>query len=90
MYKLSKVLEELNNKNIGHWEDCSEPRDLCQSVYNEDKWLQIFLPNSLEQNEDNEEWNTYQLCSIKDWSECDYILQNATLDEIINYIGKDK
>ena len=84
--EVSKALEELNSKNIGYWEDCSEPNDLCESIYNKDKWLQIFLPNSVNQNEDNEEWNTYQLCSVKDWSECDYILENTTLDKIIDYI----
>jgi hypothetical protein len=90
---VKEVLKEFEKHNITDWEDSSDSRDLCDSIYNKKKELQIYIPNSLNQNEDNEEWNTYNVWSWnKEYSGANENvkfqtrLQNISLVELIKYL----
>ena len=46
--------------------DCSWHNDQCDSIWNEVLDLTIMLPNSENNNEDNEEFNTFSITEIED------------------------
>ena len=61
-------MTELNKRRIEkatklEFEDSSWHKDLCDSISNEHLNLQIWLPNSVNQNLNEEEYNTYTISS---------------------------
>jgi hypothetical protein len=80
----NKLIEILNSNNLSGWQaNGGSANDLCDSIYHKENELQIYLPNSVDHNPDQEQWNTYQLCSIANNSTEDYILENVDLNSII-------
>jgi len=73
------------------WIDASWHNDLCDSMHHclletetEHIYIEIFLPNSEEQDEDNEEFNGFTLTNEKN----EILLETEDRVELCDYINK--
>ena len=79
------MINILNDKIDIEFEDGSWHNDLCDSVYNEEHNLKIFMPNSEVDDEDNEEFNTF-LISELDGNE--QFLETTDINKVIEFVNK--
>tara|TARA_R110000765_G_C18792696_1_gene592724 strand:- start:12 stop:299 length:288 start_codon:yes stop_codon:yes gene_type:complete len=59
-FKADSLIEILETKGIKGFLNSTSGNDLTESIFNEELELQIFLPNSLNDNWENEEWNKFK------------------------------
>jgi hypothetical protein len=59
--KAETLIEILNSKGFKGFVDSTSRNDLTESIYNEELELQIFLPNSENDDLENEEWNKFSI-----------------------------
>ena len=59
--KSKNLIKILNNSGFNGFVDSTSKNDLTESVYNEKLELQIFLPNSENDNLENEQWSTFSI-----------------------------
>ena len=86
--KTNEVINILNDKTDIEFEDGSWHNDLCDSVYNEEHNLKIFIPNSEVDDEANEEFNTFSVYNYDYENDEDYELLNTTdINKVIEFIN---
>jgi hypothetical protein len=85
---ISKQVDKLEQGTNLTFINSSGGNDLCQNfmTHYENRYT-IFFPNSLVNDESNEEFNTY---CIFDNEDGDYPLEDATLEQVIEYINNNK
>ena len=66
--KAESLIEILNSNGFKGFVDSTSRNDLTESVFNEELELQIFLPNSENDDLENEEWNTFSMNENLDFS----------------------
>jgi len=60
-FKADSLIEILETKGIKGFLNSTGRNDLTESIHNEELELQIFLPNSENDNWENEEWNKFRI-----------------------------
>tara|TARA_R110002020_G_scaffold59805_2_gene162787 strand:- start:129 stop:440 length:312 start_codon:yes stop_codon:yes gene_type:complete len=87
--KTNEVINILNDKTDIEFKDGSWHNDLCDSVYNEEYNLKIFIPNSEVDDEGNEEFNTFSVYNYDYENDEDYELLNTTdINKVIELVNK--
>ena len=59
--KAQCLIDILEKNGFKNFIDSSSRNDLCESIINKDLELQIYLPNSKNNNFENKEWNTFAI-----------------------------
>jgi len=60
-FKADSLIEILETKGFKGFLNSTSRNDLTESIFNEELELQIFLPNSLNDDWENEEWNKFKI-----------------------------
>ena len=81
--KLSDALRDYDWLEDGWYNVQDVGGDLCSSrLIKGADWV-LWFPNSINQDVDNEEFNTFQITSEETG---DMVLEDATLDDVIEYV----
>ena len=84
MRTLENVIDILKVNTLIQFTDSSSSNDACQSCWNENRKLILYIPNC-ESVSDHDDYNTYYLSDL----DGALIVESETLEDIIDYIREN-